>query len=271
MEKNYYRHTICFIAAFTFGEGILVLPKQTTLELIIAAAATFLAIILFNKYLNKFKTGKFLHSTVFLLSLISGAVCFFAYVVFVKEKMLVGASPLLIGLLFAAAVIFLFRSKKEAFFKFSLVSFSFVAVLRVVMSILLFESTDFKLALSESLKISGGGILSGFLTFIPSLIAFFYIFCEKENQKAGINGFLLAVWQMAAFAFLSFGVLGEGAYKRAFALTDAASTVNAGRIFTRIDGILYALFFVSAIIKTAGCFKCAENSFIEMKKSFIKS
>lgn len=266
MTKDFYRHTLCLSAAFTLGQSVIFLPKQSTLNFFIAAVITFFILFALTKILkNKKVLPTAVYSLLFFVSLISGAVCFFEYCVFVKERMLTKTSAFLIILFFAAGVLVFFLSEKNTVFKFSLVAFTFIAILRAAVGFFLLKNVNFKTALKQSLGFSFGGTACALLILLPSAVVFFYIFLQNENLKAGLLGFSLSSVQMITFSVLTLGILGAGAFKRPFSLIDAVSTANMGRVFTRSDGVLYVIFYVSALIKSGVCFKCAEISFKKTK------
>ena len=146
----------------------------------------------------------------------------------------------------------------EVIQKFSFVAFLIIAV--TVPMLFLLSSPNFEMldvfSLFDLKKISAGGVLSALGgVFAPAIIAIIY-FSLHKNTKMRPRSALLSVLISAAILLICFLnvtlLLGEGFGKtREYPYSEAVSAVSAGKLFARMEGFVYMIYYAAAAVKTA--------------------
>ncbi len=278
MEKEntvFYKSVLSACALFILGNGVMVLPDKTAdeytfLGLIIASltgiALTVVLIPVANFCCNSAKNifFKIIKGVIFsflsVAALFTAADTFTDFTRFVSIHILPEISQWVITAVFVFTVVFFALKRQEDILKFALICFLFVAV--TVVFFLLATSSDFRLqniyidSLPKFGQMSKAAKPYFIKAALPSLLLPFYrsfLFGKKRSTACifGITtGFvLLGVCVLSSVLLFSPQLAGRLSYPYASAI----STVTIGKIFTRLDGFSYFIYFFAAIIKINIC------------------
>ena len=276
-KAEFTPHIIAISALFVLGSGILSLPSRgadgfTFLAFLISLPLGFfvfwLASIIFGKISQtKFSSGAF-KKAVYVICIISAGIfalfsvadTFKALTEFVSAVMLPETPMFLIVAVFLAAVIYFFFQNEKSILKFALISGVLTATAVVFFFVSASDRYDLRSIFIFRLP-SFGELFSQLKPYLinPVLqVAVLPVFLKgvlRENKtKSGIWGVL------AGGIFLGLGILSsvllfspEIAGELQFPFSSAVSTVTVGRLFTRLDGFAYFVYFVCSLSKITVC------------------
>lgn len=271
------KHFSSLAALTVLGDAVLILPGKGSGKYLFLGAATAIVIafllyaaeVFLLDFLLKRKDRTYT-KVMFAISsfpiaayaFYCGALCFRRFVTFASDILLPHTHPVWIFLIFAAVVILLALKPNEVMLKFSLPAF---AVCGIVIALILFLSAkDFKISNIAIYALPDAGTLTRetvpFLKSItaPALLIPVYGAVYESRIKPGacFRGLALgSLLLIASFAecLLLFGVALSARFD--YPLYSAVSTVTVGPLFTRMDGVVYGLFFLTALVKTVLCFR----------------
>lgn len=266
----FYKNYIAATALFVLGNGVIFLPAYSgenlilsyllafASGLIICYLSTFLAKFSYseNKSFKAFKIIIFIFLCVF--SIYTAAQCFIDFTDFVSEIMLPSFSKAIINLSFVLIVVFYQFKRQENILKFSLLAFVGATVLILLFLLVLGEEFETKnISFSFNFKDIFLQSKDYFLSvFLPILILPFYqkkVF-KKSDFKTNFIGLLIGSALLLCCVLTSALLFGGPLTTRLFyPYASAVSTVSVGKLFTRMDGFSYILYFVSAITKINLC------------------
>lgn len=289
-EPTYNKHLASLSAIFILGDAVIILPSSDSgkYPLLGFFAAAIAAVLLYFAVfpLACRLTDKPLQSPVLRLfsvvllvlaavyALYGAGVAFIRYTDFVDKILLPETPKFLIAAVFVLSAVYLATRRQEVILKLALIAV-FAAVAAVCLFFLL-SAKDFKAEnifnygfpnFSQLLKSSKPYFIN---VALPALLIPVYsgLFTGKSRAGAPFLGLItgLALTLLCLLeSLLLFGA--PMAERLSFPLAAAVSTVTVGSLFTRMDGIVYCLFFLPALIKTAVCMKLA---FVALIKVFAK-
>ena len=185
--------------------------------------------------------------------------CLFDFGEIISEVLFFGEKVVGI-LLFCAVVVFFCRKTPQNILKFALLSAVFSLVAIVFFAIFLSPNYEFKnISIKQipSIKTALYGVTPLLRrSFLPVGLLYFYehfasLSCRKSVMTKGyiIGGIALSV---ALFCpVLIFG--NEFIKELRFPFNSAVTTLNFGRLFSRLDGVMYIVYFLSALLKCVVC------------------
>ena len=279
MKKiRFFTHTESLFSLFILGNAVITLPVKD------ASKLTFLAYIfsslfgvalylicflvakkLFAKPLHtkmtpyaKIALGV-LYFLVAVLSIFCAADTFYDFIRFAKDMVLKDTPMFLICVLFLAVSVYFCLHRQEDTLKFFLVSFwvlTFIILFFFVASafkfelknIFIFEFPNFKTLFLQS----GDYILN---PVIPSVLLSVYtvsVFGEKSKSHwlgCVFGYFLLGLTVLSGVLVFGASLAGSFDYPYSYAI----STVSIGRLFTRLDGFSYFVYFITSLAKITVC------------------
>lgn len=272
--KGYSPHSVALITLTILGEAVMTVPYKPSdiysfsgfLSAFVLSIALFLlAPFLFKSGIKTLKNSslavKIICRGVFLLlSLLfclSSAFPFLEFLNFSEKILMPRASKIIVILLFLSVLIPFLTAKKEAVFKFALISAVFSAIIIFLLFIVsvpsmkLINISVFSFPPIKNLTKEG---TSYFLKiFLPALASIGL--CHKANPSFNKKTALLGVASggilLSGVFLTSLLILGSGVNHFEFPYLSAIGTLTFGNLFTRLDLFVYFLFFVSALIKTA--------------------
>ena len=270
-KAEFSPHIVGLSALYILGNGVLIFPLSGTDEFGFSAyLIALLTLVIFylavSFLVNKKKFPKILSAICLLLvavgALVVGAESFKDIINFAKEIVLPESSAFFIVLGFSCVAVYFALKPFETVFKFSLVSF--VLVLIVILfffiapmdkynlrNIYIFRLPDLKSFLSQF----GVYLINPVLQSVV-LAAFLKMGFGKSGGKEAnlgvlIGGVLLSLCILAPI--LLFGAKLSGNFE--FPFSSTAETVTVGRLFTRLDGFVYFMYFTTSLIKITVCLK----------------
>ena len=277
-KPTYNKHLASLSAIFILGDAVIVLPASGSgdyplLGFFMGVLATVLLYFVSLAVTNFFIGKSLLLFLAAVYAFYNAVKAFIRYTDFADKILLPKTPGLLIAAVFIIAAIYLATRRQEVILKLSLIS----AVI-AVMAILLFFMLSFKDFKAENIAVQSfsdfGGIIKStkpyFLNIsLPALLIPVYsrLFTEEKRICAPFAGLLSGLTLEAVCLLESLLLFGAPLAERIeFPLAAAVSTVTVGQLFTRMDGIVYCLFFVLSLIKTAVCMKLAVIALRKTKK-----
>lgn len=268
-KPTYNKHLASLWAIFILGDAVIVLPTSNSgdyslLGFFIGALAAILLYFVSLPVTNRFIGKSLLLVSAGVYAFYNAGKAFIRYTNFVDKILLTEASRFLIAALFIIAAVYLATRRQEVILKLSLIS-----VVIAVITILLFFMLSFKDFKAENITLQNSPNFSGIIKSakpyfinisLPALLIPVYSRLFVEGKRicapfAGLTAGLALELIGLLETLLLFGA--PLAKKLSFPLASAVSTVTVGQLFTRMDGIVYCLFFILALIKTAVCMKLA--------------
>ena len=276
-KAEFTPHIIAISTLFVLGNGILSLPSRgadgfTFLAFLVSLPLGFLvfwlASIIFGKVSETKSSSGAFKKAVYIIclmsagifALFSGAATFKTLTIFVSEVMLPETPMFLIVAVFLAAVIYFFFQNEKSILKFALISgvltatalvFFFVAAsdrydLR---NIFIFRLPSFRELFSQLKPYLIDPVLQ-----VAVLPVFLKGVLREKKLKSGIwgvfaGGIFLGLGILSAVLLFSPEIAGE----LRFPFSSAVSTVTVGRLFTRLDGFAYFVYFVCSLSKITVC------------------
>lgn len=290
-KLHFNKHFAALSALFILGDAVIVLPygdlkSYTFLGFIAAVISAFLL------YLAAFPVSKYLlnesvlkrNTAVKLLSFIlcaavsvyafySAGLCFIRFTKFINEILLPDTHIFIPAAVFILITALLAFKGNSPILKFSVIS-AFVTVIIIALFFIL-SAKDF---MPGNMTISG---FDGFFPFLkqvkpyflnitlPALLlpAYGFLNIGKIRKSSAIAGFAGGAILMTFSLLDSLLLFGAPlSSELPFPLAAAASTVTVGPLFSRMDGFIYFLFFITALIKTVICIKLSYSAIMLIKR-----
>ena len=145
--------------------------------------------------------------------------------------------------------------------KFSLVAFWITASAAIMLFLLSVPNFDVSNAeaLLEGIGVSAEGTINAFGgIFAPAAVAVIYMSASGDRKERGVSLATAAVSVLLAAALLAVCylnvclLLGESfGASRQYPYSDAVSTVTAGKLFARMEGFAYVMYYAASAVKTA--------------------
>lgn len=270
-------HTVALAAIFVLGNAVIGLPSKKTDEFTFTAfllsSVCLYGIYFLISYLSKFFIEIQNSSSVYkkcigiiLLICIAvyGAMCaadtFKEMVDFVSAVILPRTPEFFIVLIFGATAVYFALKRQENVLKFSLISFVIIAAVILffffaamdkydLRNIFIFRLPTFK-EITTQIK---PYIINPVMPIV--LLPVYFIFTFGEKRTATGFGGVFAGMVLLGFCILTsvllFGPFLAG--RLDFPFSSAVSTVTVGRLFTRLDGFSYFVYFICSLIKITVC------------------
>lgn len=279
-EPTYNKHIASLAAIFVLGDGVIVLPSSDSGDYSLlgffagAASAVllyFAAVLLTNRLVCKPRKSPALRLFSVVLSILAAAyalynagLAFIRCTDFADKILLPETSEFLIAAVFIIAAVYLATRRREVILKLALIAVIISAA--AILVFFLLSSADFK---AENIAFHEAPSLKGLINSakpyfinvaLPALLIPVYsrLLMGKSRVCAPFAGLATGLATELICLLESLLLFGAPlAVRLSFPLAAAVSTVTVGPLFTRMDGIVYCLFFVTALIKTAVCMKLA--------------
>lgn len=285
-QTDYRKHCACLAAIFIIGDAVITLPDTyyggASLPGFFIAAVLSVAVYFLSFFLCRtLPSGKIFKKSLLavLLSVSAvyafknGARCLLDFLKFAEKILLPDGGRFAVAFIFLFTVTVLSIKKIDVMLKLSLISAPFFLIAVIIFFLLTakdFEKENIILrAVPTFTELISGATPYFFRTALPAALIppFFLLYNTKPRKSAGLAGLIAGL--IITALILSDSVLLFGprmAARLPFPLAAAVSTVTVGPLFTRMDGIVYCLFFMSALIKTAFCAKLCYGSLKAIKK-----
>ncbi len=297
MRENtrFFTHSKALWALFIMGNAIITFPTKSADEFtftgLIAATvfgmAAYIIVVPIAKKLfaEEVKTDcnmifKILLSIVYLILAVFAIFCaadtFADFTMFIKKIVLTDTSIFFINIIFLIVVLYFYFRRQEDVLKFFLIAF--FIVLTLVAFFFIFTAFKFNLRYIFVFRLPTAKELF-FQTkpyilnpILPALLLPFYNACvfKKVKLSHSLAGFILGALMLAVCVIstcLLFGTVLAG--RLPYPYSAAVSTVSIGRLFTRLDGFSYFIYFAGALAKITVCTFITKNCFLKIN-GFLK-
>ncbi len=261
-------------ALFVLGNAVMFYPTSSggefTLFGFLSAIAVgipvyFCVIPVYNYVLSKKNRGVFgviiriaVYVIVAVASLFIASNSFESFIEFASQVILPKTSKIFLIITFLAVVIFFGFKRQEDTLKFSLISFCFTAIAIIfffLASIGDYESDNIISSLPNLRELLGEAKPYFINPILPSLLLpFYYRLVFGENKNSGHWGLIigLIIFGLCILsAVLLFGT--ELSCRLSYPYASAISTISIGRLYTRLDGFSYFIYFASSLTKINIC------------------
>lgn len=258
IRTNFSPHIFSLAALFTLGGFIINLPFYTSgLAALPGFCALSLLVLWFSTVLlnlkQKRKSVFYVSAVLTVLAALTGAFSsFFELFKFLKTVALPKTNSVIIFAALCISVLFFCMAKKSAIYKYCL----FAAIICFIFIVICFwggiKNFDFKgLALPQSFAFKLKNLLS---LVLPLFVLPTFTAAQYKQAKPlfwGVATGFLAV----ALCFLQSIFTLHYQKDLSFPYLRAVSVISSGALFTRLDGLVYFLFFVTSLIRTTVCIK----------------
>lgn len=265
MTQKYKPHILALSSLFTFGNAVIIMSGLNLFNLLMYFASALIMMFLAMYLFNLSQKNKFLYfcavAFVCATAVYSAAITFLDYIKFLKNEQLPQTNVLLLGITFAVTVAFFTISKTTAIYKYSLFVFVLIVAIMAICFVGGIKSFDYQNLDTKALRFSFS--LKNFMRFFVSLVALvFFVKKDKRDIKPmffGVSiGFLMLLVAMLQI-MLTFGANSN----ISFPYLKSISVISSGSLFTRLDGLVWFVFFITALIKTVVCIKVVKNCIIK--------
>lgn len=260
--KEYSPHIFSLCALSVLGNAIISMPFYKNggfFSVLIYAVISCFFIPLISVVLKYVKKHKLLFCIVSVVScgasIYGAAATFFDYIDFLKSAQMPQANVILLSAILLIVIIFFVSCSVSAILKYCL----FVSVIVAVLLSLCFvggtRNFDFLVLKTSFLKFDFS--LNDFLRCFSSFLTVpFFMFLKLKSMPAKpmffgtLSGFLV-LFLCLLQSVLTLGLVPDIAYP----YQKAVSIISSGSLFTRLDGLVYFIFFATSITKAAVCTK----------------
>ncbi len=283
-EARFGRHFVCLTALFILGESVIGLPYNNSggysvLAFIAAAALGFLVLaagFLLLKFACRFKAAAaFLYLAAAVYALYLSGAAFKEFLLFAAKILLPSTPRFFVAAIFIIVCAYLALKSREILLKLSVLAFPIAAVGIILFFFLSFKdfNTEWLIInrlpdIKEFLRDGAPMALNVSLPFLLLPVLGEY-FLPNKRKRAAFSGGVTGILLLALCFFDSILLFGTSLAARCeFPLYSAVSTVTVGPLFTRMDGIVFCLYFLTALIKTSVCLKICVFSMKRVKSAF---
>ena len=258
--QKYFLHAFSISVLFTLGNTILTLPFYVGgfWQLIISSVITFTVVLFISRFMcTSLKNNIIYILVVFLLGTFSIFACFYDFINFLKTVGLPRTNIFLLVFALVFMVLFLSLSNSKAIYKYSLFVSVIVFSLFAVCFIAGIKNYDLK---NISVIFSAPRFsLNVFLNLtLPVVMLPIWI---KQNVNSLKPVFLGIITSYAFILICLCQVVFTLGYINAvnFPFLRAVGVISSSVLFTRLDGAIYFIFFVTTIIKITVCIKAIQT------------
>lgn len=259
--KNYKPHIFALSALFTLGNTIITLSGLSVCEAILLPGVLMITLLVstgLKSVAHKNPRVAFLINIMVGVAALYGAVtAIFDYALFLKEQQSPQIGIWLMTIILAVVVVSFVACKKSAVYKYSL--FAFFVVVAIIALCFVSGIKNFDL---NNIKGFFNTNLSNTNVYLKIMIPMFvlpFFISEGTCQKMVFLGVLSGAFVLFAVTLQTLLTLGE-AFDTPFAYLKAVGIISVGSLFTRLDGLVWFVFFVTAIIRGIICAKIAVYS-----------
>lgn len=262
-KTNFTLHTFFLFCLFVCGNAVITLPfyrVNNPFLCIFISAVLSLVFLLFCatviKRILRYRAVFLCVSPVLILLAVYGVIItLYNYLQFLSKVQLPQTNTAVLTATLVLVVLFVALSPTTALYKYCLLS----GVILVTMIVFMFFSGLKHFDLSQIARLTplSSGTLKIFLQYFTSLsipLTFMFLTDKKGFTKATALGVIAGF--LAITACLAQSIFTLGAYTdRPFPYIDAVGVISSGSLFTRYDGLVYFVYFVTATVKAEICLK----------------
>ncbi len=273
MIKNKFSpHVFSLSALFVLGGAVISMPFYTLglVSLLIFGVLSLLLVWFSTVLLNlgqKNKTAFYIAAVIVTAAAIFGAAsAFLDFFAFLKAVALPKTNTVFLLVALGVLVVLFCINKWYAIYKYSL----FTAVICGAIIIICFlggiKNFDFKgLALPLTVSFKLKDLLK---CVLPVIVLPFFTDCKKRHSKPIFLGVAVAFLSVAICLLQSVFTF-HAQNDLSFPYLRAVSVISSGSLFTRLDGLVYFLFFASALVRVTVCIKTINVVLSSIKSKII--
>ena len=290
----FFTHASAVSALFILGNGIIMFPVKSADEYNFTGflLAQVLAFLLYfavrpladrffcdnaNKGAGNFKKALLVlcYVAVAVFAVFTAAAVFTDFTEFVTEVILPDTPKILAIIIFGAVVVFFATRRQEDILKFCLIAFWFTVILMVFFFIAVAHNYNlrnifiFRLPQITTLARQTAPYIKNPVLAVLLLSVYQTLVFKKNRVGAAVSGIaaggvLLGLCVLSSVLLFGAPLAGRLDYPYAAAV----STVTVGRLFTRMDGFSYFIYFAAAITKITVCLFLVYSSLKKLKSIF---
>ena len=248
--QNYTLHIISLCALVTLGNAIIVMKSADLVNTIIFLGLSMMIMCGVNLLLDIGRKIKAIYLSLsfllFVFAIYGAATTFLDYTNFLKTEQMPQTGVTLLAIMFLVVVLYFGAMKISILYKYSLLVF--VAAIIIIALCFLGGAKNFDYNNLSEKNISISFSLKEYLKYFSSIVVL-PLLKQKGNKTAvfwgvAVGFFLILVANMQVVFTL--GTRQDVLYP----YIKSVGVISSGSLFTRLDGLVYFLFFVTALVKT---------------------
>ena len=251
MTKKYSPHIFSLCALFVLGNAVI---TMTIYNLNLVSIAVSLVLLLFSGLiLTVFRQHKivflifsFLLCTVAIYGALSS---FTDYILFLKSAQMPRTNIYLLSAVMLGTLIFFCACNILTIYKYSLFTAVICGLIIAICFLGGIKSFDF-----TTIKLQNTNFVSSLTNFLPIVVLPLFTQFKNQNFKSVLLGTIAGFLALILCLFQAVLTLGE-TRGISYPYLKSVSVISSGSLFTRLDGLVYFLFFVTALVKTVVCVK----------------
>ncbi len=255
--QKYTLHILAASVLFTLGNAIILMPAFNLLELsllLVLSLAAMCLVYFLLKLGQKSKVIFYIEAVLVVAAAVYGAiVTFLDYILFLKAEQIPQSQVVWLVVVFAAVCTYFATRHISAIYKYCLFAVVLVVLIMLVCivgGIKVFDYDNFGQGKWNSLS-----FVKNYLSFfLPIIVLPLWVKPYNQSLKPlafGVTGGFLLLGITTLQTVLT---LGEN-FNVSYPYLKAVSVISSGSLFTRLDGLVWFLFFVSSVVKITICIK----------------
>lgn len=257
--KGHNLHVFATCALFTMGSTVISLPFYNSgMFTLLLSAFIFLLGILLSAFLKKAHNKACLFAAalfIFISSLYGIIFSLKEYLNFLKSEQMPQTSIFILFITVCCIILFFSISSKDSIYKYGL--FTFVLCCLIILLVLISgikNFNSFEIFADKSNYSSNFFINFIFTPFFSGIVLSFFAQKKESTSKPVFLGCITGFVMLFICLFQAKLTL-PSSYETAYPYFRAISVISTGSLFTRLDGLIYFLFFVCSVIKIVICIK----------------
>lgn len=263
MTRNYSLHIFSLCVLFVLGNAVIAMPftLSNIFAFLIFCIISLMLILAISFLLKRQTKSKLLFYCLILflsVTAVYGSTCaFIDYLNFLKNIQLPQTKTFFLATVLIFLVVFFVTKKSDTIYKYSLLIAIVTVAIILLCGVFGIKNLDYSL-LNTNLNLSFGkfeGFLRFFLPVAILPLFFAKISYSTKNVICGsATGFVLLTFCL----FQTVLTLNE-ASTISFPYLRAIGVISSGSLFTRLDGLVYFVFFATSITRITVCIKALEK------------
>ena len=255
MTKIYSPHIFCICVLFILGNTVITLPFYNSgivaflVGAVLSLVLLFISILMIN-WGQKYKVVFYVYAFAVCVAAIYGVITtFLDYLLFLKSIQMPKTNIYLLSIILLGIVLFFTSNSISAIYKYGLFTAIICGLIIIICFLSGIKNFDFSLLKTTSLTHN-----FSIKYFLPIIVLPSFTQLQKHNIKYVFSGVLTAFLVLILCFFQTTFTIGADS-NTVYPYLRAVSVISSGSLFTRLDGLVYFLFFVCAVIKICVCIK----------------
>lgn len=251
MTQKFSPHIFALCALFVLGNVVI---TTTVYNLNLVSIAVSLVLLLLSglllKICKKHKIVFFTFSFFLCAVAICGAASSLAdYILFLKSAQMPRTNIYLLSAVMLGTTAFFCTCSISAIYKYSLFTAVICGLIIAICFLGGIKNFDF-----TAIKPQSTNFASSMTNFLPIVVLPLFTQFKNQNLKCVFFGTATGFLALSICLFQAVLTLGD-AKGINYPYLKAVSVISSGSLFTRLDGLVYFLFFVTVLVKTVVCVK----------------